>query len=1493
MSDIQEFDKILSKIPQSSPLFLFPLRLETHFSPSNPGKKKQLRVRIIPDEALLKYQKESLTPDEKEDGTFFWFQWYIASGDEDREYEAWENLCSKYPVHRAAWICRVLKPTNIEKYRKSYKGEDSLFMRRPFYKMKEIREQCKFIYTKLENFSFNENTDISNVNLERQIVDLATSINGSVKLIEGWLPRRNIVDYLYDTIYNMAEYLKQRLNYYNSIYEKYSSSLKVAHADERYDSDYESLRTLQETVDTFINSIQNRKQSLADMVNEYKERNPNFIQSCQVDDNPNSNFNFPTAELFPNQFLFIGETKADKKIIYKLSKYKVKKDCISTFFDLQKDTLNQEATELEFDEKAKWLVDYEAAEDMGMAITIDLDDSVKGFNFIYVLGIKEEYSSDTFEKLFNGHNYNTSSLQFIPARTKTNIVEKDSCASESLGEEDLMRKRYEIEVNDYYINEKRNDANVISKLFAGKNIYNNCFGHIANFDLKQDHETGKAYNLLWTALNESKINPSLDSGINSFLEAFIKNNLRASGKFPSIRIDNLPYGILPVSDFQRICNDFYENRNRYLAENTFTGIVFLLSDLTALANKWKDLRNKEQISAPFKEINAEKNYLKMAGQTPYSISFSERKLIYSPLLEENTPDKLSSPTNLALQKSFGSNILNKLIDKKSFSAEPIKDAVNEYLDKSGNSEIFEKNEITKKLIRALTTGENKFTDNIEVAKKYVGEFLDLFTYRIDAWFSGILDYIRTNNQLTPSFLGAYGWVFDLNEGNSKSDSDHFILAPSLQHALSAAVLRSAYTKSIKDKQDSHICVNLSSMRVRQALKLIDGIRTGMSMSVVLGCDLERYLHDASNLYGVKLDKHIYQLRELFPQIIDIDPQSSNANSYIMQVINGEALLDTIIKHENWKWEQPTSKWLETNESSIDWIRGLDLKDEKEKSVFFKIIERLMDSYDALNDLLLSEGVHRLVMGDKESFAAIGNFIAKGKASLPEPELLKFPSEKVAVVHKSGLVLPQSKSEISSKPLSMADPAIDGWIDSILGGTANIYFTINGGACTLADLNISAAEYLYLSANPQAFNKYLEICWRIKNNKFNSKPIEITESPVDLDVQDMGSRLSLEEDTLRIETLRKIIKAGRSLKPSDLLNPDENNITDEDYIDSNDLEKRFNTIAQKAKDLHKELKKWLDENKSAAQLDENAIRRAYELLCNCYELGMVNSLIEYRTDIFNSEESKALLHQYVEDAMNDLDINSKSKNRILSAIEQFESKDYVSAIQTLTLKNAKVFPLFKLPPNNSGIDNDIADGFSKIQNTDQDSFEKWEDEIAEVRSSMKEIHNLSMFQTALEKDVGKISILQNTKTTDDESKKWYWMGTAVKDEKYLTDADSLILYNTGSYEYGDNYNSGFIFDSWIEYIPYKKHNAGLVFHCDKPDNEAPQALLYAMYPSVAPSREETWNFDSLKEILDTTRFMMMNRAVEPDMIYKDMELSRMFPLIKGKIFSSKEKNEQPE
>ena len=70
-----ELNNILKNTKVQRPFMMFPLRLETHFR--NVKGKKQLCVRVFPDEIMLDYHTDSLTKQEIEDGKFFWIQWSI------------------------------------------------------------------------------------------------------------------------------------------------------------------------------------------------------------------------------------------------------------------------------------------------------------------------------------------------------------------------------------------------------------------------------------------------------------------------------------------------------------------------------------------------------------------------------------------------------------------------------------------------------------------------------------------------------------------------------------------------------------------------------------------------------------------------------------------------------------------------------------------------------------------------------------------------------------------------------------------------------------------------------------------------------------------------------------------------------------------------------------------------------------------------------------------------------------------------------------------------------------------------------------------------------------------------------------------------------------------------------------------------------------------------------------------------------------------------
>ena len=95
------------------------------------------------------------------------------------------------------------------------------------------------------------------------------------------------------------------------------------------------------------------------------------------------------------------------------------------------------------------------------------------------------------------------------------------------------------------------------------------------------------------------------------------------------------------------------------------------------------------------------------------------------------------------------------------------------------------------------------------------------------------------------------------------DSSNFghIHAPSLDQAVTAAILRNGHLANATPEAPDLLAVDLSSERVRWAQQIIEGIRNGQSLGALLGYRLERALHDEPTVF---LDELIYELRRAFP-----------------------------------------------------------------------------------------------------------------------------------------------------------------------------------------------------------------------------------------------------------------------------------------------------------------------------------------------------------------------------------------------------------------------------------------------------------------------------------------------------------------------------------------------------------------------------------------------------------------------------------------------------
>ena len=87
------------------------MRLETRFFPL-PDGTQELRVRIYPDQIHVDSHEPALSRDEQQWGQHFWEQIWRAGNDETAERAAWQQLADRFDAQRAAWIARVLAPTN-------------------------------------------------------------------------------------------------------------------------------------------------------------------------------------------------------------------------------------------------------------------------------------------------------------------------------------------------------------------------------------------------------------------------------------------------------------------------------------------------------------------------------------------------------------------------------------------------------------------------------------------------------------------------------------------------------------------------------------------------------------------------------------------------------------------------------------------------------------------------------------------------------------------------------------------------------------------------------------------------------------------------------------------------------------------------------------------------------------------------------------------------------------------------------------------------------------------------------------------------------------------------------------------------------------------------------------------------------------------------------------------------------------------------------------
>ncbi|MEU4446935.1 hypothetical protein AB0K14_19460 [Actinosynnema sp. NPDC050801] len=349
-------------------------------------------------------------------------------------------------------------------------------------------------------------------------------------------------------------------------------------------------------------------------------------------------------------------------------------------------------------------------------------------------------------------------------------------------------------------------------------------------------------------------------------------------------------------------------------------------------------------------------------------------------------------------------------------------------------------------------------DQVPTARleRVLAEHVDSCAYRLDAWRLGYvglqLELMRGASQEPGGtrgvYLGAYGWLENVRPEEhvltpvELTDTDlveeftpeadpvlrrdaangGYIHAPSLNHAVTAAVLRNGYLANATPDQPDLLAVNLSSERVRLAVDTLEGMRQGQSVGELLGYHLERGLHDR---YGpIEVDRFIHLLRGEFPLV---------ANHLSPTKVDGVPIEDIEARHvvDGLRFVDHARK---TGASTYPFDLTTLPSDagDAEKAALEAEVRHMINVYDSLGDLALAEGVHQAVQGNADRAAATITTFTTGQHP-PEPDVTRTPATGTTLTHRVAMHLrPGPAGPLqNATPRAVAEPAVDDWLAGLL------------------------------------------------------------------------------------------------------------------------------------------------------------------------------------------------------------------------------------------------------------------------------------------------------------------------------------------------------------------------------------------------------------------------------------------------------------------------------
>ena len=796
------------------------------------------------------------------------------------------------------------------------------------------------------------------------------------------------------------------------------------------------------------------------------------------------------------------------------------------------------------------------------------------------------------------------------------------------------------------------------------------------------------------------------------------------------------------------------------------------------------------------------------------------------------------------------------------------------------------------------------------------EHMDLCSYRLDAWLLGLVNQrlhqtrIVDGNAQKGIYLGAYGWLENVRPTTILQDytgpapeefrdsedpplqtatgNAGYIHGPSLNHATTAAVLRNAYITHAQQDNKDVTAVNISSERMRMAVSIIEGTQNGQPLGALLGYQFERGLHERYN--QAEVDQFIFPLRKKFPLVGDqLNPTNDDIAIEAIEarnVINGVSLLRHI--DESNKAQYPFGL---TSLPNADGDQAKAINDE---------VNRLQDIMDAISDLMISENVYQVVRGNYDRAGAVLNALSKAE-TLPSPEILQTPRSGFAMTHRVGIQFETTVADhnpyagdIPLTPRAKAEPGINKWLASLMHSDptllANVQVTeIRPGAgpggetveeafiINLKNLGLQPIDLVYLNEHEltqqqAVLDQRVIFAARRRHNLTHDTSVRI-----DYTAQ-VENKITLFEMMPLLKSLSGLIVNSRALNAEDLRLPSDEPLdyttdTQEDPNPQGFDVIKLKTRVENLKIFIEQLVSDLVTDKSnvAPGVSDTVFNSMHDHLLLAATLELNNVLPDRALE--KDEKAANTLKTLADNAITQLNERISEYNKLTPVDSSTSPADqvavWINAGQTLLGGDFAWTAEFnlKLPDEMQNAFND-SDHILRHANTEKPfPVDEWLYGVARVRDKLKALEQSVLLVENFQPDSSLIITPMQLPYKPDD----YWLALEFPSD-YEFDGDRLLL----AMLYSDTFKksevqAGLFIDEWVEVVPTRNETTGIGFHYDAPNSEPPNTCLLA----VSPQLTGKWQWDDLIATINETLDLAKQRAVEPVHI-DDTKFAQILP-----------------